>query len=415
MMKFQGWVEEIRNLGKIKFIKLHTVDESLQITLKKADVGETLFNSVDKITRQSAIVVEGEVRDNKEAPGGKEIVPKSIEVVGLSEAILPLDPSGKTPADLDTRLDWRFLDFRHKNTIAIFRIQNWIINAFRYYLTKNNFFEIQPPSIISSASEGGAELFQIPYFEKQAFLAQSPQLYKQMGAVSLGKVFCIMPVFRAEKFNKPTHINEIRQMDVEIGFVESEEDAMKVLEECFVYILKQVKKNCKKELKILERKLAVPKLPLKRVAYKEAINLLKENGEEIEYGQDFSKLQEQKLGELVGKVFFIKEWPTEIKAFYAMPFKDKPEICRAFDLVYEGLEISSGTQRIHIPDLLEKQIKAKDLNPDNFKFYIDSFRYGAPAHSGFSLGLERLTAKICGKANIQECTMFPRTRTRLTP
>jgi nondiscriminating aspartyl-tRNA synthetase len=415
MMKFQGWVEEIRNIGSIKFIKLHTVEEDLQITLKKEEVDKQLFDSIDKITRQSAIVVEGDIRENKEAPGGKEIIPKKIEVVGLSEVPLPLDPSGKTPAELETRLDWRFLDFRNRKTVAVYKIQNWIIRAFRDYLIKNNFFEMQPPCIIASASEGGAELFKLQYFEKQAYLAQSPQLYKQMGAISFGKVFCIMPVFRAEKFNKPTHLNEIRQMDVEIAFVESEEDAMKVLEECFVHILETIKENCKRELGILKRELEIPKLPLKRITYEEAVELLKKEGEEIEYGQDFSKLQEQKLGEIVGKAFFIKEWPTELKAFYAMPFENNPKICRAFDLIYEGLEISSGTQRIHIPELLINQLKAKELNPDDFKFYIDCFRFGAPPHAGWSIGLERITMKICGLNNIQEATMFPRTRTRLTP
>jgi nondiscriminating aspartyl-tRNA synthetase len=415
MMKFQGWVEEIRNIGSIKFIKLHTVEEDLQITLKKEEVDKQLFDSIDKITRQSAIIVEGDIRENKEAPGGKEIIPKKIEVVGLSEVPLPLDPSGKTPAELETRLDWRFLDFRNRKTVAVYKIQNWIIRAFRDYLIKNNFFEIQPPCIIASASEGGAELFKLQYFEKQAYLAQSPQLYKQMGAISFGKVFCIMPVFRAEKFNKPTHLNEIRQMDVEIAFVESEEDAMKVLEECFVHILETIKENCKRELGILKRELEIPKLPLKRITYEEAVELLKKEGEEIEYGQDFSKLQEQKLGEIVGKAFFIKEWPTELKAFYAMPFENNPKICRAFDLIYEGLEISSGTQRIHIPELLINQLKAKELNPDDFKFYIDCFRFGAPPHAGWSIGLERITMKICGLNNIQEATMFPRTRTRLTP
>jgi nondiscriminating aspartyl-tRNA synthetase len=414
-MKFQGWVEEIRNIGSIKFIKLHTVEEDLQITLKKEEVDKQLFDSIDKITRQSAIVVEGDIRENKEAPGGKEIIPKKIEVVGLSEVPLPLDPSGKTPAELETRLDWRFLDFRNRKTVAVYKIQNWIIRAFRDYLIKNNFFEMQPPCIIASASEGGAELFKLQYFEKQAYLAQSPQLYKQMGAISFGKVFCIMPVFRAEKFNKPTHLNEIRQMDVEIAFVESEEDAMKVLEECFVHILETIKENCKRELGILKRELEIPKLPLKRITYEEAVELLKKEGEEIEYGQDFSKLQEQKLGEIVGKAFFIKEWPTELKAFYAMPFENNPKICRAFDLIYEGLEISSGTQRIHIPELLINQLKAKELNPDDFKFYIDCFRFGAPPHAGWSIGLERITMKICGLNNIQEATMFPRTRTRLTP
>jgi aspartyl-tRNA synthetase len=312
-------------------------------------------------------------------------------------------------------LDWRFLDLRTQKSLAIFKIQDEILKSFREFLTKKGFIEVQPPCIIASASEGGADLFKIPYFEKEAYLAQSPQLYKQMCAISLEKAFMVTPVWRSEKFNKPTHLNEIRQMDIEMAFIESEEDVMKVLEEVFVYILKSVDKNCKKELKELDRKLNIPKLPLKRVTYTEVINALKKCNEKIEWGNDLSKLQEEKCLELFGEAFFMKDWPTKIKAFYTMPYKDKPEICHAFDLIYNGLEISSGTQRIHIPELLIKQIKEHGMEPKDFKYYIDCFRYGAPPHAGWSIGLERITMTITGMKNIRECCMFPRDRNRLTP
>ena len=414
-MKFNGWAEEIRNLGGIKFIKLHTISGDIQITLHKKKVSKELFDKVDKITRQSAISVTGTLRKNKEAPGGKEIIPKKIEIVNLAETPLPLEPSEKTPAELDTRLDWRFLDLRTEKSLAIFRIQNEILKAFREFLIKNEFIEIQPPCIIASASEGGADLFKIPYFEKEAYLAQSPQLYKQMCAISLEKVFMIIPVWRAEKFNKPTHLNEIRQLDIEMGFIESEEDAIKVLERIFVYILKSVQKNCKKELKSLNVKLKIPKLPLKRITYTKAVEGLKKVGEKIEWGDDFSKLQEERLSKIFGSAFFIKDWPTKAKTFYTMPNEKDSKLCRAFDLVFNGLEIASGTQRIHVPDLLIKQIKSFGLKPDNFKYYIDCFRYGAPPHAGWSIGLERLTMTITGMKNIRECCMFPRDRNRLTP
>lgn len=414
-MKVYGWCEELRDIGRLKFIKLHRPEGDIQITIRKDDVPAEVFDTAKKITRQSALMVDGKLRKNPEAPGGKEIIPARIEILGLAETPLPLDPSGKTPAELETRLNWRFLDLRSEETLAVFKIQNMVIRAFRDYLFKSGFFEIQPPCIIASASEGGAELFQIPYFENQAFLAQSPQLYKQMCAISLGKVFSISPVFRAEKFNKPTHLNEIRQMDVEMAFIDSEEDAMKVLEECFVHILKEVKKNCESELKLLKQEVEVPKLPLRRVAYSEAVNLLKKHGEDIEWGADFSKLQEARLGELFGSMFFIKDWPVKIKAFYAYPREDDPKICRAFDLVHNGLEISSGTQRIHMPELLIKQIREKGMNPDDFKYYVDCFRHGAPAHGGWSIGLERITMTITGMKNIRECCMFPRDRVRITP
>jgi len=414
-MRFYGWAEEIRDLGGIKFIKLHTRDKDYQVAIPKAKVPKEVFEIVDKITRQSAIMVDGKLVKNPEAPGGEEIIPNRIEILGLAETPLPLDPSGKTPAELDTRLDWRFLDLRNRRTIAIFKIQNHIIQGFREYLISKNFFEVQPPCIIASASEGGAELFEIPYFEKKAFLAQSPQLYKQMCAIALERVFMIVPIFRAEKFNQPTHLNEVRQMDVEMAFIESEEDPMKILEETFIHILKRVRKNCKEELKILGRKLNIPELPLRRVTYTEAIEALKNMEEEINWGEDFSKTQEAKLAEKFGDAFFIKKWPTELKAFYTMPFEDNPKLCRAFDLLHNGLEISSGTQRIHIPSLLIKQIKAKGLDPKDFKYYIDCFRYGAPPHGGWSIGLERITMTITGMKNIRECCMFPRDRNRLTP
>jgi len=414
-MQINGWTEEIRNLGGIKFIKLHTPSGDIQVTLPKKKVSKKLFDDVDKITRQSALTITGKWRKNKEAPGGKEIIPTKIEIINLAETPLPLEPSEKTPAELETRLDWRFLDLRTEKSLAIFKIQNEILRSFREFLIKEEFFEIQPPAIIASASEGGADLFEIPYFEKKAYLAQSPQLYKQMGAISLGKVFMVIPVWRAEKFNKPTHLNEIRQMDIEMGFVKSEEDAMKVLERVLVHILKSVKKNSKKELKSLKRELKIPKLPLKRVTYTKAIEALKKHGEKIKWGNDFSKLQEEKLSKIFGNTFFIKDWPTKAKTFYTMPYQDNPKLCHAFDLVHNGLEIASGTQRIHIPELLIKQIKAFGMKPQDFKYYIDCFRFGSPPHAGWSIGLERITMKITGMKNIRECCMFPRDRNRLTP
>ncbi|MDI6826803.1 MAG: aspartate--tRNA(Asn) ligase [Candidatus Aenigmarchaeota archaeon] len=414
-MRINGFAEEIRKLGGIKFIKLHTVSGDIQVTLPKEKVPKDVFDLVDKITRQSALTVTGKTRRNEEAPGGKELIPRRIEIVSLAETPLPLEPSEKTPAELETRLDWRFLDLRTEKRLAVFRVQNEIIRSFREYLIKNGFFEIQPPCIIASASEGGANLFKIPYFEKEAYLAQSPQLYKQMCAISLEKVFMIIPVWRAEKFNKPTHLNEIRQLDIEMSFVQSEEDVMRVLENVFVHILKSVKKNCKKELKLLNREIKIPKLPLKRVTYTQAVERLKKQGEEIEWGDDFSKSQEEKLSKMFGDAFFIKDWPTMAKTFYTMPNEKDDKICHAFDLIHNGLEIASGTQRIHVPDLLIKQIKKFGMDPENFKYYIDCFRFGAAPHAGWSFGLERITMTITGMKNIRECCMFPRDRNRLTP
>jgi len=410
-----GWCHDVRLLGGINFILLRDSKGIVQIKVEKEKSSKEIINLVSGLHQEDVLSVKGKVVKSKIAKTGIEIIPSKIEVISKAETPLPLDPRGVTPANLDTKINWRFMFFRTEEARAIFRIQSQIVNAFREFCLKNDYMEMQPPLIISSATEGGAELFMIPYFEKKAYLAQSPQLYKQMGALSFEKVFMIAPAFRAEKFDQPTHLNEIRQMDVEQAFADDKK-AMNVLEDCFLYILKTVKRNSKEELNILKRDLKIPKKPLKRISYTEAIELLQKEGEKVNWGDDFSKTQEKMLAKIVkDEAFFIKDWPTEIKPFYAMPYEDNPKICKAFDLIHNGVEISSGTQRIHKPELLIKQIEAKGLNPENFKYYIDIFRYGSVPHSGWSIGLERITMTITGRANIREVTMFPRDRSRIVP
>jgi aspartyl-tRNA synthetase len=410
-----GWVHDVRILGGINFLLLRDKEGIAQITAPREKVPPEILEIFKKLHQEDVIAVEGKVVKSKVAKAGLEVIPSKIEILSKASVPLPLDPRGITKTNLDTQIEWRVLHFRTQEAKAIFKIQAEIIRSFREFCEKGGYQEIQPPIIISSASEGGAELFQIPYFEKQAFLAQSPQLYKQICAIAFEKVFSIVPVFRAEKFDQPTHLNEIRQLDIEQAFVDYE-GIIDVLENCFISILKGVKRNCKKELNFLGRKIEIPKKPLKRVTYSEAIEILKGKGEKVEWGKDFSKVSERILAkELREKAFFIIDWPSEIKAFYAMPYLDNPKICKAFDLIYEGIEISSGTQRIHDPELLIKRLKEKGLAPENFKFYINAFRYGAPFHSGFSFGLERLTMAITGKSNIREVTMFPRDRSIISP
>jgi aspartyl-tRNA synthetase len=409
-----GWVHDVRLLGKISFVLLRDREGIVQVTAVQDKVPKDVSELVKKLHQEDVLSVKGKVAKSKSKDYAFEIIPEKIEILNKSEVPLPMDPREVTKANLDTRMNWRVIDFRTPESKAIFKIQTEIVRSFREFFNQRNYIEMQPPVIIASASEGGAELFQIPYFEKKAYLAQSPQLYKQMGAISFEKVFAIMPIFRAEKFDQPTHLNEIRQMDMEQAFIDDEE-AIDILEECFLYVLNQVKKNMKEELKVLGRDLKIPKSPLKRLPYEKVIEILQKNGEKINFGDDFTKTQEKMMPKLIGDAFFIKDWPTEIKAFYAMPDEKNPKFCHAYDLIYNGLEICSGTQRIHLPELLIKQIKSKGLNPNDFKFYIDAFRYGAPEHSGWSIGLERFTMTITGKTNIRDVTMFPRDRSRITP
>jgi len=331
---------------------------------------------------------------------------------------------------LPSRLDYRSLDVRKPKIKAIFKIQSVIINSFRKYFFKKDFLEIQPPGIIGCSTEGGTDLFEIKYFDKKAYLAQSPQLYKQLMAISLEKVFSTSAVWRAEKHDTSKHINEIRQMDIEVAFIDDLQ-VMKYLEESVKFIIEQVLKNCKKEIEILKLNLKVPKA--KYLTYAEAIEVLNKHGFKLKTGDDFEPEAEKKLCVLFpDAIIFTYEWPIEIKPFYIWPKEDTAQcipkghktpnhgirghkVSGGFDALYGGVEISSGGQRVHVPDILIKQLKSKKLKPEDFKWYIDAFRYGAPMHSGWSIGLERLTYAICGLDNIREATLFPRDRQRLTP
>ena len=407
-----GWVTRARDLRKIMFIVLRDKSGDIQVTVKKD--GSNDFADFD-LGREDVLKVTGRVVETQVAQAGVEFIPDNIEVMNKAQQPFPFDLFGPVKAELDTRLNYRFMDFRRPRTNAIFRVQNTLLTSFRGFLADRGYLEFQPPCVIASASEGGADLFRLPYFEKEAFLAQSPQLYKQMCAISFEKVYTITPIWRAEKFNTLTHLNEVRQMDIEQAFAD-DETVMKVLEEILVYMLTEVKDKCPKELELLEREITAPELPLRRITYTEAVEMLQGAGDEMAWGDDFSKPQERKLTELVGdEAFFMKDWPSVQKAFYAMPHQENPDVVHAFDLLYSGVEISSGTMRVHIPELLREQIRKKGLNPDNFTHYIESFSYGAPPHAGWSIGLERLTMTVTGMMNIRECCMFPRDRDRLVP
>jgi len=424
-----GWVSRTRDLKKIRFIVLRDRTGEIQIVVK-SDAPE-MFNLT--LGREDVLSVTGEAVESDVAKAGVEFLPDCIEVINRSQQPLPVDILENKKSDLDTRLNWRFLDFRSPTTNAIFRVQNALVKGFRDYLTDDGYMEFQPPCIIGSASEGGADLFAIPYFENVAYLAQSPQLYKQMCAMSFEKVFTITPIWRAEKFNTPTHLNEVRQMDIEQAFAD-DETVMAVLEKTLVHMLEEAKDKTADQLELLEQDLTIPKTPFRRVTYTDAIEMLQGASETILWGDDFTKTQEALLTELVGEeAFFLKDWPGEQKTFYAMPYDKDDErdasyleetygsaeigdrVVRAFDCLYGGIEVSSGTMRIHLPELLKERIRYKGLNPDNFEYYVGAFRYGAPPHAGWSIGMERITMTVTGQSNIRECCMFPRDRDRLVP
>tara|TARA_Y100000034_G_C6852989_1_gene387198 strand:- start:121 stop:1419 length:1299 start_codon:yes stop_codon:yes gene_type:complete len=405
-----GWVDKTRELGKIKFLILKDSSGIIQITAVDGKSDKKIFKEMDKISRESVIYVKGEIITSKQAPGGKEIFPKEIIVLNHAKD-LPMDVSDNSKTELHKRLDYRFLDLHRRKIQAIFKIQGEIARVFREFFYNNGFKEVFLPSVISSSSEGGTELFPVDYFEKKAYLAQSPQLYKQMLACSpFEKNFTITPVWRAEKHNTIRHLNESRQMDIEVPFV-GQKEVMKYLEEVVKHIVREISVNCKEEIEFLKIKLKVPKS--KYLSYDETVKLLK-----VKYGGDLSPEDEKKLdNKFPDTIVFVHSWPSSLKPFYIMPKEEneKAKLSEGFDAIYKGLEISSGGQRVHLSKLLEKMLKSKGLNPKNFKEYVNSFEFGAPPHAGWSIGLERLTQLIVGEKNIREAVLFPRDRDRLSP
>ena len=411
----KGWVHDTRDLKKVRFIVLKDVSGRVQITGINGETDEVIFELMDNLTRESAVEIEGEIKESKQSPGGVEILPSKITVLAEAEQPLPIDVSDFSKTELPKRLDYRFLDLHRERTQAIFRVQNTIQKAYVEFMNKEGAIQAQFPSIISSSSEGGTELFEAKYFEKKAYLSQSCQLYKQMLACSMEKVFAIFTVWRAEKHNTVRHLNESRQLDFEMCFAD-DKVVMDVLAKCVQYTVERVLEENKKELELLKvEDLEVP--GVKYFTFSEVVEIMKEH--KIHVGKDdLTGESEEKLGKLYpNTIIFVHDWPIAGKPFYIMPKDAKSDavLSNGFDAIYKGMEISSGGQRVHIPDLLEERLKVKGLNPKDFKSYIDSFRYGAPPHAGWGIGLERLTMLILGIKNIREAVLFPRDRDRLTP
>jgi aspartyl-tRNA synthetase len=409
-----GWVQEIRDLGGIRFIILQDREGTIQITVPRKKVNPEVLSKSDALQKRYSIAVKGEVKKTTMTPRGIEVVPKEIKILSTATFQLPIDITGKTPANMEARLNARALDLCQEQNIAIFKIQHYALEAVRDFLFEKGFLEVHTPRIIASATEGGAALFAVDYFGEKAFLAQSPQLYKEQLVMSLEKIFEVGPFFRAEESHTRRHLSEFVSVDIEEAFA-SAEDVMRLLEGVMQYACKMVKEKCSKELAILKYKLEIPEVPFKRLTYDEVLGGLKEQGVEVPWGEDIPTEAFRVLGKLYPSFYFITDWPTESKAFYIKPREDKPELCEGFDLMWRWIELVSGGTRIAEKELLVNRLKEKGLNPEAFKFHLQAFDYGMPPHAGWAIGLERLTMMLTGKKNIREVTFFPRDRLRLTP
>lgn len=410
-----GWTHSIRKLGKLVFIILRDREGTVQIVVPKQKVSEEVFTIAKSVGREDVLAIKGKVVGNEKAPDGFEIIPIEIRVLNKAETPLPLDPSEKVPADIDTRLDRRFLDLRRPKIQALFRLRSEMLKSVRDTFYDNGFIEVNTPKLVASATEGGTELFPISYFEREAFLGQSPQLYKQMMmAAGFDRVFEIGPIFRAEEHNTRRHLNEAISIDCEMSFSD-EKDAMNILEKIVHNVFADIYENNQKELETLGIDLKVQETPFPRLSYTEAVDIVNSKGIEMEWGEDFSRAAEKALGDSMEGFYFITDWPTETRPFYTLPNQEDPKLCKAFDLMYKDLEISSGAQRNHKYDLLVEGIKRMGLNPEGFGTYLEAFKYGMPPHAGWGLGAERFMMIITCQENIRECVLFPRDRQRLTP
>jgi len=409
-MKVKGWVDHVRDLGNIRFLAIRDREGLIQVTAKKSDVPGEVFKMISKLGKEDCVEIEGNVLKSKIAKIGYEIIPSSVKVLAGAEKPLPLDFSGKIESGKDTRFDYRYLDLRNPEVSRIFWIRHKVMGLSHEFFRKEGFIEVHTPVIQAAGAEGGSTLFKFDFYGKEAFLRQSPQLYKQMMMASgLDKVYEIGQAFRAEKFHTRRHISEFMSLDFEISWIDSEEDVMRVLERMVVHVLKGIKNET-------DLKLKIPELPLKRVTYDEVIKTLSKTGVKIEWGEDIEDAQEKKFAEIMNKkgyeAYFITKFPSKIKPFYIMM---DGEVSRGIDLDYRGMELASGGQREHRYDVLVNMIKQKGLNPKDFTFYTNAFRWGMPVHGGIGFGVDRLVKQILELTDVQETILFPRTPEKLIP
>jgi aspartyl-tRNA synthetase len=415
-----GWVHEIRDLGGIAFLILRDTTGKIQVKFEKDEMDDEMVETALDVHRESVLSVEGSVEEEERAPTGVEVVPDSIEVIAEADPELPLDPSGKVDADLSTRLDNRTLDLRKDEVKAVFEIRAEALRSVREAFRSLGCTEINTPKIVATGTEGGTELFPITYFGEEAFMNQSPQLFKQLMVGSgLERVFEIGPIFRAEEHNTPRHLNEATSIDFESAFFDHTE-AMDACEEIVRAAYEGVAENAGEALETLglSEEFSVTDDPFPRLTYEEAIERINATGEldeQLVWGDDLPTEAERALGEDVGTHYFITDWPSEIKPFYIKDHDDDPELSTGFDLMHPRLELVSGGQREHRYDQLIEGFEQQGLEPEAFEYYTKMFKYGMPPHAGWGLGGERLIMTMLGLENIREAVLFPRDRQRLSP
>jgi len=392
-VELHGWVHDVRLLGKLTFLIMGDPYGYYQAVLK----GE-LVEKVSNVPRQSYVVLRGKVVKSRSKINPYEVQVDSLEVVNEADKVLPLDPASKVESELMTRVNNRPLDLRNAEERKIFLMRADALKVIREFLSQKKFIEVDTPKIIATASEGGAELFKVDYFGRPAYLAQSPQLYKEELVLALGRVFEIAHYFRAEKSNTVKHLNEFTSVDIESAMM-LKQDVMGILEELIKHIYSS--------LKSMGYQLEAPNYSFPVYTYEE---VCKTTG--VKFGEDLTTDVLNEFGK-DKEFYFIIEWPLSLKPFYTMPKGDK--LSESFDLMYKGLELASGGQRIHRYDLLVERLKANNLDPESFSEHLKVYRWGMPIHSGWGLGFDRLMMVLSGRSNIREVVLYPRDSRHLAP
>jgi len=416
-----GWVHDVRVLGGISFVLLRNSNGVVQVAAPKKSVPAGLYESISALHQEDVITVTGQVKESKAARLGFEIVPTGMEVLSKADAPLPLDPRGVTPASIDTRLEWRSLELRRPETSAIFKIENALVQGFEEFLQGRGFIRAFTPNIIGGVSEGGSEVFKVDFYGKDAYLRQDPQLHRQLTiAGGFDRIYDLGPNWRAEVSHTPRHLSEHRTIAPEIAFIDDERDTMRLEEEMVVRGIEFAAKRCPDELNLLKIELEAPKTPFPEVRFPDIYETLEKLGKKLPKNQDIDdpslRALAQKLKEDTGSdFFFLNRFPSAVKPFYVMRVDEEPAYARSVDLVYKGLELSSGGQREHRHDRIVSQIQEKGYGLKGLEWFTEPFRYGVPPHGGYSFGLERFTAYLLGMENIKEAVLFPRDPERLQP
>ena len=406
-----GWVLSVRGHGNISFLTIRDKLGQIQIVAKAGNCPDDIREKISKLKEHSSIGVTGKIKSSEKAPNGVEIIPTQLRVFSEVEKIPPFETQAKTVKNIDTRLEVRPIDLRRKVLQHIFTVRSQVLKTVRDYFYQEDFIEINTPKMIATATEGGAALFPIFYYNKEAFLAQSPQLYKEQLTMSFEKVFEIAPIFRAEPSRTNRHLAEAISIDLEEAFVDYN-DVMDRIEEIIKKTIQTVNDYAKENNDVEFIVPGVPEL-IPRYTYTELVEKMQKAGAKTEWGDDLYPSNLQKIG-LEG-FYFIKDWPTGPKPFYVKVNKENPKISDSFDLMFGDLELSSGSTRIEKKEELSERMKNKGMKVDAFEYHLGAFDYGVPPHAGCGIGLERLMMALTGTENIRDTTFYPRDVDRLTP